>query len=78
MDINVHNFMTGVSHLELMVNHLLSLCCESLSYGFDMTTSILLLQTIQRHYPQVLNSAVTSVNFTGVDPYDVYQEHFKF
>ncbi|XP_022783954.1 focadhesin-like isoform X5 [Stylophora pistillata] len=45
-------FPGGKSHLELMVNHLFSLCCESLSFGSDMTTSILLLQTFQLHCPQ--------------------------
>ncbi|XP_027059446.1 focadhesin-like [Pocillopora damicornis] len=47
-----NSFPGGTSHLELMVNHLFSLCCESLSFGSDMTSSILLLQTIQHHCPQ--------------------------
>ena len=54
--------MSGMNHLELMVNHLLSLCCESQSHGCDMTTSILLLQTIQHQCPQVLNNVVYSLD----------------
>ena len=46
-------YLAGVTHLQLMVNHLLSLCSESLFHGCDMKTSIILLQKFQNRSPQV-------------------------
>ena len=46
--------LSVITDFKLIVNHLLSLCWESLSHGIDMTMSLLLLQAIQKSCPQVL------------------------
>ncbi|XP_015773334.1 PREDICTED: LOW QUALITY PROTEIN: focadhesin-like [Acropora digitifera] len=50
--INSHCVITD---FKLIVNHLLSLCWESLSHGIDMTMSLLLLQAIQKSCPQAFS-----------------------